>query len=1453
MKTLPFIKAKHILLYGVLLFISQVILAQPGSIYVGSDARLVTKKDYIYIPENLGVHDKGVVHNEDSILLKGNIDNGDAPLFESSSNYFKANEDIPDSAADRFFAGEVVFMGSQRQHVFGTQPNMAFNHISIANPNYSLLLDTTVYAFGNIQLRKNNLYLAGHNILTFVEGVFKLNTGKIGKEGPYQIMDTVYIEEHSDIAKGSGYIKAYAFSPGDTNYETLGINLSEPYRLYIDRGYMQLKDAGDGGIRKFFKLKREEASPLNGNISITYLDPLDFQGLNINEPDFRIFLKQNPVDASQNNSLVEYRNWGGELDTANNVVTISSIDGKVPTNAIFTVADQNCENPPVVEIGSAQINICENTPFTLEDAVTENNYSRVVYYQWFIDNLEDPTAKTLIYKDSLAECDTIVYKVRKTDNRGCFSIDSVKVTVRPRPKAYFKKDKPFYCKNETLTLVDTSKIADNSVLTSYWVFGDGNTLNGKEITYSYNSTGDFRLFHKVTSIYNCSDSIFTTLPIKDIPNVDFTFDRACNSEKVVFHNRSTIGNGEVFSNAVWEFETSSTLTIYGNDEAIKDTAHTYTSPGLKSVILTMMGNGGCSASVTKNIEIETENILQFSAGNACAGSPVPIENTSNISSPSPSYYWDFGDGSFSDKKEPAKTYTKPGIYNIKMKVSTASCADSLIRNIQIFDRPVANFTVENACANKDIYFNPEVKNYSSYTWNINGNTYNTAEPVLKFTNAGSFDAILTVENSEGCTAQESKKFTVYASPKPNFTYQKVCFGNATPFYNQSTIQSGSATYHWLFTDDEGSTQTNPSYKYADTAGIRPVKLVAISNNGCADSITQQVEVYPLPYKGLKESLPVCGSSYAIDATVTDPRYTVASYSWSNGVKSPVNIVTSSNTYSVTMRTSNGCSATESIAISFGSSLSINLPATKTFCGSGTLDAGYSSQYCTWNTGENESILTIDKSGIYTVTVQMGDCKASATTNVTINSNPVVELGADITTCSGENVTLNAGAGAATYKWSNAATTPSIDVTNSGIYKVTVSSAEGCQVTDRINVSFRPSPVKTLPKEMNTCKEALLDAGNRGATYEWSNFATTRTTMANSSGIYWVKITNADNCSVTDSTLVTVLPSANISLGQDVFICEGNSVTLNAGNQGNEYSYRWNGEASQSSTFIARKSGQVIAEAINGNNGCVSADTVIIYYRPSPRINLGNDRMICSSDNITLDAGNPGSLVQWKSTNGFSSNQQTIDVNQPGTYSVTVMNSNGCLGFDTLMVYPSAGEMVAEFIAATTVKAGDTVHFVNVSYPEPYTSAWRFGDGVKSQENSPTHVYFIRDTFNVQLTISNGYCSATATKPVIVSGFKNKPKPGEGDGSGQFLQILSSNVFPNPTNGAFTFEIRFSATTNIMVTLFDIKGQLHYVESIKNVEEYSRDYSFEKLPAGIYIFKASSGKLDVTYKIVKTAH
>ena len=74
------------------------------------------------------------------------------------------------------------------------------------------------------------------------------------------------------------------------------------------------------------------------------------------------------------------------------------------------------------------------------------------------------------------------------------------------------------------------------------------------------------------------------------------------------------------------------------------------------------------------------------------------------------------------------------------------------------------------------------------------------------------------------------------------------------------------------------------------------------------------------------------------------------------------------------------------------------------------------------------------------------------TRLALNPAPTANLGKDTTICTTQvPFTLNGGA-FSSYKWSNGATTPSIQVSTSGTYVVTITDDNGCTDTDDVVVT-----------------------------------------------------------------------------------------------------------------------------------------------------------------------------------------------------------------------------------------------------------------------------------------------------------------------------------------------------------------------------------------------------------------
>ncbi|GEM_PF-3339759 len=166
----------------------------------------------------------------------------------------------------------------------------------------------------------------------------------------------------------------------------------------------------------------------------------------------------------------------------------------------------------------------------------------------------------------------------------------------------------------------------------------------------------------------------------------------------------------------------------------------------------------------------------------------------------------------------------------------------------------------------------------------------------------------------------------------------------------------------------------------------------------------------------------------------------------------------------------------------------------------TLSASSSAERLQW-TGPNDfsaegNLIEISQNateefeGIYTVVAIDGDCKSlSDTLNIQF-SIPAFNLGADTSICQGTFINLGVPDSFNSYSWSNGNSTNTIDVIESGIYKLSVINDENCKGTDSIRVSVLPIPNINLPSFVeldygDSIRIAPIILPNNNWTYQWS--------------------------------------------------------------------------------------------------------------------------------------------------------------------------------------------------------------------------------------------------------------------------------------------------------------------------------------------------------------------------------
>jgi gliding motility-associated-like protein len=262
--------------------------------------------------------------------------------------------------------------------------------------------------------------------------------------------------------------------------------------------------------------------------------------------------------------------------------------------------------------------------------------------------------------------------------------------------------------------------------------------------------------------------------------------------------------------------------------------------------------------------------------------------------------------------------------------------------------------------------------------------------------------------------------------------------------------------------------------------------------------------------------------------------------------------------------------------------------------------------------------------------------------------PVVELGDDVSVCTGETAILDAGAANASYniRWSTGATTQSIAVTTAGMYYVTIFNGI-CATTDSVRVIVNMPPAIDLP-DTTICEgtSIKLDATVPGATYVWSTGETTPFIEVYMQGAYGVDVT-LNGCTSHDDVNVTVGTAPVITLTDDTEICPDETVMLTVDPDGG--TVRWNNGEVTNSIVVSRPGDYWVT--VKGNS-CVVTDTVRVTLKSQLDIEIGPQRDICNGGRVVLNATH-ADAVSYLWNDGDTN--PVKEVTTPGRYTVSVMD------------------------------------------------------------------------------------------------------------------------------------------------------------------------------------------------------
>jgi|GEM_PF-2444104 len=238
-----------------------------------------------------------------------------------------------------------------------------------------------------------------------------------------------------------------------------------------------------------------------------------------------------------------------------------------------------------------------------------------------------------------------------------------------------------------------------------------------------------------------------------------------------------------------------------------------------------------------------------------------------------------------------------------------------------------------------------------------------------------------------------------------------------------------------------------------------------------------------------------------------------------------------------------------------------------------------------------------------------------------------------------------------------------DVTHVGSTPVNV-----CMAIDNIRNEFIGFTQGTdLGNDTTLCPsdQIVLDASKANSTYLWQDNSTDSILTVGSPGLYWVEVTDAIGCISRDSILIDY--ADGLFLGNDTVLCPNTSLVLNPA--GTFTNFLWS-DSSTGNSLLVDTAGLYWVSAID-TIGCLLRDTIIVAYEP--KLNIGNDTIVCSNDSLILVSNIPNSptttfLWQDNSTN------PSIVANDSAWYSLTT-TSAFCVQVDSLFLDKTIDPMI----------------------------------------------------------------------------------------------------------------------------------------------------------------------------------
>jgi|GEM_PF-5425962 len=698
-------------------------------------------------------------------------------------------------------------------------------------------------------------------------------------------------------------------------------------------------------------------------------------------------------------------------------------------------------------------------------------------------------------------------------------------------------------------------------------------------------------------------------------------------------------------------------------------------------------------------------------------------------------------------------------------------------------------------------------NYASYTWYRNGawaTEYIGSAIVVN--KPGNYYVIVTDLN--GCTAMSNIiPVNFFPLPQVEIEGDMGCEGGTGVI----TATLGFAQYHWYV---NGLLQIGISGNVLHISNVGTVYVEVVDSNGCT-GISEQLllEYFPASMANISATdTEICPG----EEIILSANSNAVSYLWSPAVwlsctdcVQPIARPMNNITYSVTITDINGCTNTESIAITVRQPSPVSIAVSDPEICEGevavlTATPGFAMYTWILNgvtqvAGGWQNYYNVTEQGWYSVQIynSFGCVTESFPKFIKVFPNPEVELTitGDGSFCEGQSLNLFATPGLANYLWTmNEAIVqngPSNTFSTSatGQIMVTGTTNNDCENSSNpifVNGLGSPSPHIYISDEGPLCpgEEVTLTIAGLYPQIIWKigNMAiagaVSNTLTVNEPGLYSVFVDDLQGCSGQSLPVeVSYFPDQEISFEETmVSVCGTQNlpylITAPAGFS--NYAWYKNGsllvQDSQSPMLAIHETGDYTV-TVTDENGCDHSSTnffsVMVYDDILMNI-LPSATEICQGGSSVLYSSEAGVVYSWFPDTGLSCTDCPQPIASPSittTYTLVLEDVFGC-------VISASTEIIVNPLPSVTINATNTAvcegSYILLSALPGFVHYTWIRDGVTVVADGNNLISFTATVSGIyQLEVTNIYGCVSLSNSIPVTLYE-LPEPS--------LQIISEGTF-----------------------------------------------------------------------------